>query len=113
MYDSFYYGSNFIDGCSKPCSIFSFTTTKSKKQEQEDYTGAVGVTISFPKHVKVYERTYDYSQLSFIAEVGGYVGLFLGISINQVINFLDFLVAKFVSLAKKRRNIGKIYVLKK
>ena len=93
MYGSLYYKSDFIDGCSKPCSIFSFTTTKSEEHEQNS-TEEVGVTISFPKNVKVYERTYDYSQLSFIAEVGGYVGLFLGISINQVINLVDYLVSK-------------------
>ena len=40
--------------------------------------------ISFEKYVKVSKTKAAYSFLSFIAEVGGYVGLFLGISINQI-----------------------------
>ena len=81
------------NNCSNPCSIFSFTSTKFEKYEWVDNTTSY-IKLDFPKTVKVYERSYDYSQLSFIAEVGGYVGLFLGISINQVIDLLDYLVAK-------------------
>ena len=84
------------NGCSNPCSIFSLTTTNIKKYDREELkkNNISWLTLYFPKTVKVYERSYDYSQLSFIAEVGGYVGLFLGISINQVIDLLDYLVAK-------------------
>ena len=33
-----------------------------------------------------------YSGLTLIAEIGGYVGLFLGVSINQLTNLLDVLI---------------------
>ena len=86
--------------CSNPCSIFSLTTTNIKKYDREELkkNNISWLTLYFPTTVKAYERSYDYSQLSFIAEVGGYVGLFLGVSINRVTNLLDFLVAKFEHL---------------
>ena len=73
-------------GCHNPCSIFSFTTIQPKKNDDDS------VYITFPRYVKVFERSYTYSPLSLVAEVGGYVGLFLGISINQVTHLLDFLL---------------------
>ena len=78
--------------CANPCSIFSLTTTNIKKVERSD--NETYLNINFPKNIKVFERSYTYSRLSLLAEIGGYVGLFLGISINQVINLLDYLVAK-------------------
>ena len=79
--------------CVNPCSIFSFTTTNIEKHVDLLSKGT-GVYIHFPKNIKVFERSYAYSKLSLLAEIGGYVGLFLGISINQVINLLDYLVSK-------------------
>ena len=43
--------------------------------------------MSFHQYIKVTEAYYSYTELELIAEFGGYVGLFLGISvfdINQV-----------------------------
>ena len=40
--------------------------------------------INFKEYIKVTEAFYLYSTLTLIAEVGGYVGLFLGVSVNQV-----------------------------
>ena len=43
-----------------------------------------GSRINLPENVQVYESYYTYDGLSMVAEIGGYVGLFLGISVNQV-----------------------------
>ena len=51
--------------------------------------------LKFPKFIKVSKSSWAYGMLELIAEVGGYVGLFLGVSVNQ----LTLLVKK----------IGKIY----
>ena len=80
--------------CANPCSIFSFTTTYFKKSEFWSNGTYLRIKIKFPKNIKVFERSYTYSRLSLLAEIGGYVGLFLGISINQAINLLENLVAK-------------------
>ena len=52
----------------------------------------IEVRITFEELIKVTTGKYLYSELSLIAEIGGYVGLFLGVSVNQISNFLDFLL---------------------
>ena len=79
--------------CSNPCSLFSLAISNEEKQSSTNATYE-NLRIVFPKTIKVYDRSYTYSSLSLLAEIGGYVGLFLGISINQVINLLEYLVAK-------------------
>jgi hypothetical protein len=39
--------------------------------------------IKMQEQIKVTTTHYIYSELSLIAEIGGYVGLFLGVSIYQ------------------------------
>ena len=85
--------------CANPCSIFSLTTINVEKNERSD--DETYLDITFPKNIKVFERSYTYSRLSLLAEIGGYVGLFLGISINQVINLLEYLVTKLEWIFRK------------
>ena len=51
--------------------------------------------MDFEELVAVTKDYYTYTELSLIAEIGGYVGLFLGVSVNQVIDLMDFMVVKF------------------
>ena len=46
-------------------------------------------TIYFQKYIKVVHSFFLYSFLSVVAEIGGYVGLFLGVSVNQIPNLMD------------------------
>ena len=41
------------------------------------------------ENIKLTKATYLYSTLSLIAEIGGFVGLFLGVSIIQVNAVID------------------------
>ena len=41
---------------------------------------------------KMIEQVDGYTLLSFLAEVGGYLGLFLGMSIYQVADFIGYCV---------------------
>ena len=51
---------------------------------------SVGQLRIFAKeNIKVVRAHYLYSGLSLIAEIGGYVGLFLGISVIQVNRLLE------------------------
>ena len=45
--------------------------------------------FEFEPVVKVTRGIYLYSVLSLIAEIGGYVGLFLGVSFNQITKLTD------------------------
>ena len=89
-------GTDSNNECLNPCSIFTF----SPETVVTDFitTGAkfnnTNVFISFEKFIKVTTEYYIYTEINLIAEIGGYVGLFLGISINQIINLMDFFAAK-------------------
>ena len=55
--------------------------------------------LNFKQFVKVSKADYSFKLISFIAEVGGYVGLFLGVSINQLSFVLESLY-KFIKHTK-------------
>ena len=43
----------------------------------------------FKERIQKTESYYIYDGLTLIAEMGGYVGLFLGFSVNQIVQILD------------------------
>ena len=67
------------------------------EKEQNEMLEAIGVE-SLEQLIQETKTHYTYSELSLIAEIGGYVGLFLGISINQITNLVDILVVRIRSL---------------
>ena len=82
--------------CLNPCSFFTFTLTDSIEYVSNEGFGNADtkVEINFEKVIKVTKGYYAYSELSLIAEIGGYVGLFLGVSVNQITNLIEYLVLK-------------------
>ena len=81
--------------CLNPCSFFSIMSmkTKEKKIWFAKTPGSL-VEITFKENIKVTSSYYLYSGLSLIAEVGGYVGLFLGVSVNQIANLFEWILTK-------------------
>ena len=84
-------------GCFNPCSFLSINNL-----EHEEYlnrfNGYSLVYLNFEEIIKVTKSYYAYSLLSLLAEISGYVGLFLGICI----------VSKLYHL--KHFNVNEIYV---
>ena len=95
IYDKFmfYSSENNHEECYSPCTYFIV----SSKTPVSDLTKS-GVYFYFPQLIQETKTHYTYSELSLIAEIGGYVGLFLGISINQITNLVDILVVRIRSL---------------
>ena len=87
--------------CSNPCSLFSLAISNEEKQSSTNATYE-NLRIVFPKTIKVYDRSYTYSSLSLLAEIGGYVGLLLGVSLNQVTKIVDSLVVYLQKLMMNR-----------
>lgn len=52
------------------------------------------IHLEFQEKVTCIQSQYSYSELSLIAEIGGYVGLFLGVSVNQVSGIINAILAK-------------------
>ena len=65
------------------------------KTSSSSYAGANGqLSINFKENIKVNTSYFVYSGLTLIAEIGGYVGLFLGCALWQAPDFIDFLLRK-------------------
>lgn len=85
--------------CKIPCSIITFTNQDIQSQDVSMIsTKQTRVEINFEELIKVTTDYQTYTALSLIAEIGGYVGLFLGVSVNQVIDLMDVLVLKIQQL---------------
>ena len=54
--------------------------------------------IFIKENIKVIKGQYIYSALSLLAEIGGYVGLFLGVSVNQISWLIDAMFTKIEKL---------------
>lgn len=80
--------------CDKSCFSLALSGLESTDLEIGSSTQSVA-TFSFKENVKVITAFYLYSDLSLLAEIGGYVGLFLGVSVNQVSGLLEVILLKF------------------
>ena len=54
--------------------------------------------VNFPKYVKEITIRSDYESLELFAEIGGYVGLFMGVSIVQIKSILKFFIIKITHM---------------
>ena len=79
--------------CPKPCQQYTISFTSYKEMSSKYFNGAM-LLIQFPKYIRVSRSYYSYTLLELLAEVGGYVGLFLGVSIIQISGLLRILITK-------------------
>ena len=97
IYGKFMYSEMNYEGCYYPCSYFIVPGKNYQESDSEDLEYAQ-IILRFEQLIKETKSYYAYSGLSLIAEIGGYVGLFLGVSINQLTilwDILDVLLEKF------------------
>ena len=77
--------------CLDPCNylrIFAAETARTS------YNPNPKVIFHFAETVNVMTAYYDYTGISMVAEIGGYVGLFLGISFYQLTDVITYLFKK-------------------
>ena len=79
--------------CPRPCQqyIIGFSN---KEISWSNSIRSPTLRMEFPKYIRVSSSSYSYTLLELLAEVGGYVGLFLGVSINQISDLLTILATK-------------------
>ena len=93
--------SDIYKSCLNPCTFFSIlplTPTRAPYNPDKAY---VEFYLDENELFKIYESYYIYSEVNLIAEIGGYVGLFLGISVNQVTNLMDLILAQLERLCQR------------
>ena len=87
--------------CVDPCSYMSIKIIKVSKTEEVSKTEGNGLLrLTFNKKIQETVAYYSYDDLSFIAEIGGYVGLFLGASIYQIADLFQFITVVLQKLFK-------------
>ena len=77
--------------CLEPCTYMGIKIIKGSEVEYDD--GAM-LVLYFNEYIQEISNYYSYDSLSFIAEIGGYVGLFLGYSIFQITDLFSFMTRK-------------------
>ena len=84
--------------CQKPCTLFKMEVINERANSWEDfYDSTEGIyyakiSVAFKELITISKDEYSYTWLNFIAEVGGYVGLFLGYSVFQATDLIDALL---------------------
>jgi hypothetical protein len=79
---SWNFGTNQNRTCLEPCRFF-LVNIGSKNLDKNESLSMSKQTFYFPSRVVVNEELFLYTFLSMVAEVGGYVGLLLGVSFLQ------------------------------
>ena len=78
--------------CSDPCQSVQIFYGFLTEDERNDQKGSM--KIYFKSMVKIKQTVYDYSFLSFIAELGGYTGLLLGVSILDLTSLFNVFIER-------------------
>ena len=70
-----------IDDCLNPCTNLK---VRLEKVEFGKVVGETGAKFMFDQYIRVTTSYVSYTGLELVAEVGGYVGLFLGLSVYHL-----------------------------
>ena len=77
--------------CPKSCTRVQarFAHYRESNTSNVDEFRSNHLTLNFQQYVKVSKTDYSYTFLSFLADVGAFVALFLGASVNQIGYYLE------------------------
>ena len=88
----------FID-CPKSCTVYKMRTYEEEvmyiidlREVEFKLMPISSVSIIFHELITMSTDQYSYNWLNLVAEVGGYVGLFLGYSVFQLTDLLDKII---------------------
>ena len=73
--------------CPRPCTFVKVLYVTKEKKSNKKF-----IKIKYPLSIKVIQSYYIYDFLSLFAEIGGYVGLFLGYSVYQITDLTDMII---------------------
>ena len=86
-------------GCLEACSYMSIKVTETGKRKP-DVENRGELILSFLQKIHRSVSYYLYEEISLIAEIGGFVGLFLGASVYQIADLLDSLMTRISKFFK-------------
>ena len=80
-----------ITECPYPCKFQRLRFLKEFSQEQKS-GGGIEIILLFDQLIKITTASFSYTELELVAELGGYVGLFLGVSVCNLSKLMEKLV---------------------
>ena len=80
------YYKRLVKNCPWSCRYLKAKIDGNVKQKLKN---KLSIAFAFKPNVKVFKSYLVYNELSLIAEIGGYVGLFLGWSVYQLSDTLE------------------------
>ena len=92
LYDLFHHKTHQIKNCLYPCKFIKTGVRPTLKRSNHNTT-----KLNFDKFIKVTKAVYSYTELELLAEFGGYVGLFLGISVFQASHVVEKILDKLMT----------------
>ena len=90
LYDLLHYKKKIHD-CYFPCKFIKSSVAPYRGRDDRNTT-----FLRFDNFIKVTKAAYSYTELELLAEFGGYVGLFLGISVFHVSQLVDKILDKLM-----------------
>ena len=90
--------------CLDPCTYLKITSYQYGRFPNNNPK----VTFKFPEFVRVTQAYYSYKRINLIAEIGGYVGLFLGVSVYQITTIVDKISSVFTNFPKMKGCVRQI-----
>ena len=81
-----------IKQCPYPCKFVKSLVLPLKSRCGGNCTSRLKTILRFDKFIKVTEAKYSYTELELMGEFGGYVGLFLGVSVFHISQVIDTLL---------------------
>ena len=82
--------------CLKPCSFLNIKLSKSNEKLTDKNHGTL--SFFFEDFIQETSSYYSYGSREFIAEIGGYVGLFIGASVYQLADLVENIIRKIKSI---------------
>ena len=111
LYNTYFMGEN--HSCPKACTISRIRGSVLYYNKNSTARNNSVMYINLAEKVSDYKSYFTYTGLSLVAEIGGYVGLFLGISVNQfykMIGAIKTRLRSLVTISPKSRTSRKILV---
>ena len=82
--------------CHYPCKFTKIFFSDKKEMDLKKKSGLSSLSFNFNKFISLSKARYAYGGLELLAEFGGYVGLFLGISVFSLSEAFEKLVKTIV-----------------
>ena len=78
--------------CPLDCSSMTIIFTVSDIDQNDQNVNEAYAKIYFKNHIKVSKSIVGYTEISLMAELGGYIGVLLGISLMDITSTVNYII---------------------